>query len=297
MPELFEGFESRIVPGDGCDIHLMIGGSGPPLVLLHGYPQNCATWHRIAPALAQSFTVIIPDLRGYGQSGVPVAGADSAAYSKRAMGRDVLAIMDQLGFARFRLVGHDRGARVAYRLAFDHPDRIEKLGIIEVIPTAEMWQRFDAAMGMSAYHWAFLAQPSPLPETLIAADPQFYIDWTLRSWTRDKSLDVFDTAALDLYRKAFSQADRVAAMCADYRAGATIDRALDEDDRAAGRKIAVPLHFVWSNRGFPARSGDPLGTWREWAETVTGQAIEAGHFAMEENPDAVLAALMPFLVD
>lgn len=295
MPELFEGFESRIVPGDGCGIHLMIGGSGPPLVLLHGYPQNHATWHRIAPALAERFTVIIPDLRGYGQSGVPAAGADSAAYSKRAMGRDILAVMDQLGFARFRLVGHDRGARVSYRLAFDHPERIDRLGIIEVVPTAEMWRRFDAGMGMSAYHWTLLAQPAPLPEKLISADPQFYLDWTLRSWTRDKSLDVFDRDALALYRAAFSQPQRIAAMCADYRAGATIDRELDEADRAAGRRISVPLHFVWSNHGFPSRTGHPLGIWRQWAETVTGEAVEAGHFAMEENPDAVLAALQPFL--
>ncbi|MBA70481.1 MAG: alpha/beta hydrolase [Rhizobiales bacterium] len=296
MSELFVGFDTRTVSGDGCDIHLRIKGSGPPLVLLHGYPQCHATWHRIAPALAERFTVVLPDLRGYGASGVPDAGSDYAAYSKRAMGRDLLAVMDNLGFDRFSLVGHDRGARVSYRLAFDHPERIEKLGIVEVIPTGEMWRHFDAAMAMGAYHWTFLAQPAPLPEKLISADPQFYVDWTLKSWTRDKSLEVFDPGALAMYREAYSQPDRVAAMCADYRAGATIDRELDEADRAAGRKITVPLHFVWSNHGFPAQSGDPLGLWKEWAETVTGESVEAGHFAMEENPDAVLAALSPFLL-
>jgi len=297
MSEFFKGFDSRYIDGDGCKIHLRIGGTGKPLVLLHGYPQNHATWHKIAPRLAEYFTVIVPDLRGYGQSEAPLPDLDSANYSKRAMGRDVLAIMNSLGIDTFLLVGHDRGARVSYRLAFDHPERIEKLGIIEVVPTAEMWNHFDAEMAMGAYHWTFLAQPAPLPERMIGADPNAYFDWTLKSWTRDKTLEVFSPDALELYRNAVRDPSRIAAMCADYRAGATIDRALDEADFQDGRKVAVPLHFIWSNHGFPARTGDPLGIWRKWAKSVTGVAVEAGHFAMEENPDAVFDGLLPFLKD
>lgn len=295
MSDLFEGFDSRFVEGDGCRIHLRIGGSGAPLVLLHGYPQNHATWHRIAPELAEHFTVIIPDLRGYGASEAPPADAESRAYSKRQMGRDILKVMDGLGYDRFNLVGHDRGARVSYRMAFDHPGRIEKLGIVEVVPTAEMWAHFDAQMGLGAYHWTFLAQPAPLPERMIDADPVAYLEWTLKSWTQSKSLQVFDPRALELYREAFRDPARIAAMCADYRAGATIDRTFDEEDLAAGRRISVPLHFIWTDHGFPARTGEPLAIWRKWADKVTGASVEAGHFAMEENPEGVLSALMPFL--
>ncbi|MBW3095727.1 alpha/beta fold hydrolase [Pseudohoeflea coraliihabitans] len=299
MTDLLPGFDSRHVEGaNGCPIHLRIGGAGPALFLLHGYPQSHATWHRIAPQLAEQFTVIVPDLRGYGESGAPVAAADGSTYAKRTMGADIFAVADRLGIERFALVGHDRGARVAYRMAFDRPQRIDRLAIIEVVPTAEMWAHFDARMGLKAYHWTFLAQPEPLPETLIAADPTFYVDWTLKSWTAAQSLETFSPGALASYRAAFQDPARVAAMCWDYRAGAGVDRALDEADRAAGRKIAVPLHFIWSAHGFPAKTGDPLAIWREWADCVTGSGpIDAGHFAMEENPQAVLDALLPFLAD
>jgi haloacetate dehalogenase len=294
MSDLFPGFEARRIDGDGVALNVRIGGVGAPLVLLHGYPQSHATWHRIAPALARHFTVIVPDLRGYGDSDVPADDAAHSVYSKRTMARDIAAVMAELGFDRFAVLGHDRGARVAYRLALDMPERVSRLGIIEVVPTAEMWRAFDAGMALGTYHWPFLAQKAPLPETLISANPDFYLEWTLAQWSRSKSLDTFDPQALDHYRRAFREPVRIAAMCADYRAGATTDRDADEADIAAGRRIAAPLHFVWADGGFPARTGDPLGIWRRWAETVSGDQIVSGHFAQEENPDGVLSAFLPF---
>ena len=291
----FARFERVTMRGDGVDVYVRIGGSGPPLVLLHGYPQTGDTWAKVAPTFAQTHTVIVPDLRGYGRSDCPVPTDDHDAHSKRAMGRDVLAIMDTLGYDRFALVGHDRGARVSYRLALDHPERLMRLGILEVVPTAEMWSRFDAEMAFGAYHWTFLAQPHPLPERMIEADPVAYLDWTLASWTSANTLDPFPAVSLDAYRAMARDPARVRAWCEDYRAGYGIDRERDEADRAAGRRIRVPLHFVWSTHGFPARTGDPLGIWREWADEVTGEAIECGHFGPEENPSAVIAAFAPFL--
>jgi haloacetate dehalogenase len=180
-------------------------------------------------------------------------------------------------------------------MALDHPASIRSLVIVEIIPTSAMWDAFDACMAMKAYHWSFLAQPYPLPETLIASDPVFYLDWTLRSWTKAKSLDAFDPRALESYRRHISDPARVHAMCEDYRAGATIDRAIDRDDQARGARIAAPLHFVWSKSGFPASSGRPLGLWQNWADKLTGREIDCGHFAPEENPDDLLTAVLPFL--
>jgi haloacetate dehalogenase len=219
MTDLFPGFRSARIEGDGATIHCRIGGEGPPLVLLHGFPQSHHTWHRVASDFARHFTVVAADLRGYGESSVPETDETHEAYSKRAMARDVVAVMASLGHERFAVLGHDRGARVTYRLALDHPERVSRVGIIEVVPTAEMWRAFDAEMAMGAYHWTFLAQPHPLPEHMIAADPVAWIDWTLASWTRAKSLAAFDPAALDAYRGAFSQPDRIRALCEDYRAG------------------------------------------------------------------------------
>lgn len=293
--DLFPGFETRRLAGEGAELFCRVGGEGPPLVLLHGYPQTHAAWHRVAPTLAKHFFCVVPDLRGYGRSSIPEPDADHRAYSKRAMARDIVAVMAALGHRRFNLLGHDRGARVAYRLALDAPEHVDRLGILEVVPTAEMWNRFDAEMAKSAYHWTFLAQPHPLPERLIAADPVAYMEWTLASWSQKGSLDAFAPAALDDYRRSYAQPDRVRAFCEDYRAGAGVDRALDVADFEAGRKIEAPLHFAWSSHGFPARTGDPMGLWRSWAKTVTGQSVEAGHFVPEENPEGVLSAFIPFL--
>ncbi len=270
------------------------GGEGPPLVLLHGFPQTHMCWAPVAPAFARTHRVLVPDLRGYGDSDAPPDDAGHRVYSKRTMAQDIVALADRLGIGRFSVLGHDRGARVAYRLALDHPDRVARLGIIEVIPTAEFWRAWDADLAMKAYHWTFLAQPAPLPETLISADPVGYVETALRTWTRAKSLDVFAPEALASYRAQAREPARIAAMCADYRAGATTDRALDEADRAAGRKIAAPLMFLCGEDGFPAQTGDPAAIWRRWATRVESATCVSGHFAMEENPGAVIDTFLPF---
>ena len=296
--DLFADFERRMIEAGDTELYCRIGGDGPPLVMLHGYPQTGATWHKVAPAFAEHFRCVVPDLRGYGRSAVPEPDTDHEAYSKRTMARDIVELMGALGFERFHVLGHDRGARVSYRLALDHPERVERLGIIEVIPTGETWARFNAPVAMGTYHWSFLAQPHPLPERLIEGDPGFYLHWTLRSWTGDKTLDAFHPDALGEYRMAFSEPERVRAFCEDYRAGWHVDRKRDAEDMEAGRRIAAPLHFIWSDRGRPEdAAGTPIDVWRDWAETVTGQSIQSGHFAQEENPVAVIDSFLPFFHD
>lgn len=292
-----DGFLRRRIETNGITLSVQEAGKGAPLILLHGYPQNGMCWSRVAPTLAEHFHVIIPDLRGYGHSDAPEDDADHTTYSKRVMARDIAGIMDALNLPRAHILGHDRGARVAYRLAFDMPERVDRLGIIEILPTADYWRNWDAGMGMAAYHWTFLAQPAPLPEKMIGADPVFYIDWTLRSWTKEKTLHVFPEASLATYHAQAREPERIAAMCADYRAGATIDRALDEADRAAGNKITAPLHFLWAETGFPSRSGRPAELWRDWAVEVTDTSCACGHFAMEEAPQDVIRAFLPFFAD
>lgn len=296
MPaSMFPGFERQMVAAHGERISVHVGGRGRPLLLLHGFPQTHATWCRVAPKLAEHFTCLIADLPGYGASSVPADSPGHFSYSKRHMAQLLVTAMEALGHTSFAVLGHDRGARVAYRMALDHAGRVERLGIIEVIPTADMWRAFDADMAMKTYHWVFLAQPQSLPERMIGADPVGYVEWTLRSWTKGGSLEVFEPAALESYREQARDRHRIHAMCEDYRAGYGIDRELDEADRKAGRRIAVPLHFVWSRDGFPARTGDPLALWRGWAGEVTGNAADGGHFLQEENPQAVLDSFVPFL--
>ncbi|MDT8857369.1 alpha/beta hydrolase [Paracoccaceae bacterium Fryx2] len=290
------GFTRTPVATNGITLSVQQAGRGAALVLLHGYPQNGMCWSRVAPALAECFHVIIPDLRGYGESDAPPDDADHTAYSKREMARDIVGLLDALGIDRAMVLGHDRGARVTYRLALDHPDRVSRVGIIEIAPTSEYWAAWNARMAMAAYHWTFLAQPAPLPERMITADPVAYVDWTLASWTASKTLAPFPAQALAAYRKQAQDPARIAAMCADYRAGATTDRRIDEEDRAENRRIAAPLCFLWGRHGFPARTDDPAAIWRRWAETVTDAACESGHFVMEEAPESVLATFLPFFV-
>ena len=270
------------------------GGTGEPIILLHGYPQNGLCWSRVAPDFARHFHTLVPDLRGYGHSDAPPDDAEHSSYSKRRMAADIIGLMDALEIPRAMILGHDRGARVAYRLALDHPDRVSKLGIIEIVPTVEYWDAWNADVALKAYHWTFLAQPAPVPERMIQADPQAYFDHTLRAWTLARSLHAFPPEALASYHAQAREPDRVAAMCADYRAGASFDRALDAADRAAGRRISAPLRFLWAEGGFPASTGDPLATWRRWAEEVSGNSCVSGHFVMEENPQAVLESFLPF---
>ena len=286
-----DGFTQSIVETNGIRLSVHRGGAGAPLILLHGYPQNHRCWSKVAPRLAEHFDVIVPDLRGYGDSDAPEG---AAAYAKREMAKDIVGLMDALGLERAHILGHDRGARVSYRLALDHPGRVSRLGIIEIVPTGDFWAAWYAEIALAAYHWTFLAQPAPLPERMILADGPGYMDWTLGAWTFAKDLSVFAPDALESYRAQAADPARVAAMCNDYRAGATIDREIDAASKADGVRISAPLLFVWGAHGFPARTGDPLGIWRAWADDVSGAEIaESGHFAMEEAPDAVVEAVLP----
>lgn len=254
------------------------------MLLLHGHPQTHVMWHLVAPRLAAEFTVVVADLRGYGESSKPPTTEDHEPYSKRAFARDMVAVMRALGFERFGLVGHDRGGRTAYRLALDHPDAVTRLAVLDIIPTAEAWRRADYDFGMSTFHWFFLAQPAPMPERLIGADPgAFYFR---------EGRDVFHPGALAAYERAVADPATQHAMIEDYRAGATIDRSLDEADRIAGRKIACPVLALWSERDPPAT--DVLGVWRGWADEVSGRAIDSGHYLAEEAPHDTYAELQRF---
>ena len=297
MPSGIKDFEKQAIEANGIEISTHIGGNGPPLILLHGFPQNHMCWCKIAPVLAGSFTCIIPDLRGYGGSSIVADGPDNTLYSKRMMALDIVGIMDALDIQSARVVGHDRGARVAYRLALDHQKQVERLAIIEVVPTVEMWESWNAELALTAYHWTLLAQRHPLPERMIASDPIAFLEWTLASWTASGTLEAFTDEALESYRTQFKEPRRIEAMCCDYRAGATTDRQIDLEDKQAGRKIEAPLHFLWSETGFPSQTGAPLAIWQAWCSQVSGEAIpDTGHFAMEENPRGVLEGLWDFLV-
>jgi haloacetate dehalogenase len=289
----FPGFREHVAQGEHGAIFARVGGSGPPLLLIHGFPQTHMEWAGLARALADRFTVVAMDLRGYGRSAAP-ASQDGALYTKRWMAKDARALMASLGFSRFNVCGHDRGGRVAYRLALDWQEAVEKIAVLDIVPTGAMWAGMGARMAMTTYHWMFLAQPAPLPEKLIGADPLFYLDWTLASWTRDRSLACFPPASLAAYRAALTRPQNISAYCEDYRAGATLDRAYDEEDRAAGREIAAPLLALWGDAGIPAEGVSPLDVWRDWARDVRGHAIPCGHFLPEEAPRETLAALLAF---
>jgi haloacetate dehalogenase len=251
-------------------------------------------WHKVAPKLAERFTVIVADLPGYGWSDMPESDADHTPYTKRAMAKVMVEAMERLGHVHFALAGHDRGGRVSYRLAFEHPGRLSKLAVLDILPTYEYWARMDRAYALKIYHWAFLAQPYPLPEKLILGDPDAFLKEKLRSWTKSKTLDPFDPRALAHYLAPFRDPSRVHAMCEDYRAGAHADFEADKVDRDAGNKITVPMLALWGNAGIAAAAATPLDTWMQWATKVTGSPIDSGHFLTEENPDATARALLEF---
>lgn len=290
---LIEGFARQRLPGDRVEIDALVGGAGPPLLLLHGYPQTRVMWRAIAPTLAKDFTVVVPDLRGYGRSGKPAGDAGHEAYSKRQMAKDQLATMGALGFERFAVAGHDRGARVGYRLALDHPHAVTALAVLDIIPTAEVWARADAEAAMRMYHWFFLARPYPLPEKLIGSDPEFFVRLTIQSWAEPGF--AFDPVNMADYVACFSDPATIHGSCEDYRAGWGIDRALDEADRGK-RKITAPMLLVWSE-GFSVARAEPLKTWSRWAENVEGHAVPGGHFVCEEQPQRILKLLQRFLAE
>lgn len=295
MRDLFPGFEARTINTIGAEIFMRIGGKGPPLLMLHGYPQTHHMYHTIAGPLSQDFTVVLADLRGYGASSCPPNDADNFTYSKRAMGQDMVRVMEELGFTLFSVVGHDRGGRVAYRMALDYPERVRKLCVLDILPTHTMWHAFSVDLAMRIYHWLFLAQPAPLPEELIGRAPVEFLDYTIASWTKSRTLAAFDKDALTQYRESFSRPDHIAATCNDYRAGQTYDLFADEADFDAEKKIACPLLALWGEAGIPGHTQGPLDVWRQWGDNVSGMAIDSGHFLTEENPEATLLALLPFL--
>jgi haloacetate dehalogenase len=294
LAELYPDFAAHWVATSVGKIFAREGGRGPPLLLLHGYPQSNVMYHRVAPALASRFTLIIADLPGYGWSVAPEANTEHAPYTKRAMASVMVEVMEALGHAWFHLAGHDRGGRVAYRLALDHPGRVERLCVLDIVPTYAMWHAMDRNLAMRVWHWPFLAQPYPLPEMLIGKAPVEYLEWKMASWTKAKDLSAFDNRALDHYRTAFSDPSRIHATCEDYRAGRGADLAADEADRASGRKISCPVLAMWGSAGIPSATESPLAIWCEWASDVRGGPIDSGHFLCEENPDATARALLEF---
>lgn len=295
LADLYPGFAAHWIDTRGGRIFARVGGNGPPLLMLHGYPQSHVMYHAIAPALAGRFTLVLPDLPGYGWSDVPRSDAAHTPYTKRAMAAVMVELMESLGHVRFRLVGHDRGGRVSYRLALDHPGRLERLAVLDIVPTWTMWRNMDRALAMKVWHWLFLAQDEPLPEMLIGKDPVGYLDWKMASWTKTKDLSSFDPRALAHYRAFFSDPLRIHATCEDYRAGQGADAAHDDADRVAGRTIACPVLALWGDAGIPASSASPLDAWREWASDMRGSPVDSGHFVCEENPKATAEALLAFL--
>ncbi len=296
LPDLFQGFHEQRFRTRGAEIFARVGGKGPALLLLHGYPQTHVMWHLMAPALAPHFTLVLPDLRGYGASSVPADDPDHFSYSKRAMAEDVCDVMDALGYAQFLLCGHDRGGRVAYRLALDTPDRVKRLAVLDIIPTYEMWHRLTPGMAMKVFHWTFLAQRAPWPERMIGADPLAWLEEKVGAWNGSGKLSIFAPEALAHYRAFFTEPARLHATCEDYRAGATYDLKADAADRDAGRKIACPVLALWGSAGIPGKADGPLDIWRAWATDVRGHAIDCGHFLPEEAPDQTAAALIPFML-
>jgi len=297
--DLFPGFESHWIDTEAGRIFARTKGDGPPLVLLHGFPQTHVMWHHLAPVLAETHRVVCMDLRGYGWSSVPKSDAAHETYSKRAMGRDVIAVMERLGHVRFAVAGHDRGARVGYRLALDHPGRVERLSLLDILPTFHVWAQMKAGK-IPAAHWGYLSQPYPVPEEEIGRNPLPYFEGLMRQWSAAGDLSAFDRKALQSYRNSCNESSRIHAFCEDYRAGATCDIEADEADLAAGKKIQCPTQLIWSDfylvSGPVGHAQHPLDVWREsFAPRITGLGVTSGHFVAEENPSATLEAMRAFL--
>ncbi len=291
---MFEGFERLRVETGEAAINLVRGGSGPPVLLLHGYPQTHAMWHGVAPGLAEDFTVVATDLRGYGDSSKPFGDEDHATYSKRAMAADQVKVMESLGFASFAVVGHDRGGRVGHRMALDHPERVTRLAVLDIVPTRHVYATVGKDLATAYYHWFFFIQPYDLPETLIGADPSYYLRKKLGGW--GTSLEVFGSESLAEYERCFDE-HTIHASCEDYRAAASIDLVHDDADYDQGRKVACPLLALWGGQGVMERLYDVREVWRGYAGDVRGKALDAGHFLAEERPEETTRELIDFLGD
>jgi haloacetate dehalogenase len=298
---MFEGFDERSIEvAPGVALHVRTAGTGTPVVLLHGYPQNGVCWHRVAPALAERHAVVVPDLRGYGRSSTPPDDDGHTVYSKRTMASDIAAVMSSLGHERFAVVGHDRGGRVAYRLTLDHPARVDRLCTLDIVPTIEQFEVLASSRraAVFGFHWYFLAVAPPLPEALIGAEPALFLEQVMGRWAGSVAgADTITPEAMAHYIDAFTPSV-IAASCADYRAGATFDADLDDADRAAGLTIACPVHALWGDRRNDAANEAFMATWRRWVagdQAVTGRPLPCGHFIPEERPDLLLDELRAFL--
>ena len=287
---LMEGFRRERVRTQGAEIHVAIGGDGPPLLLLHGNPLTHVSWHKIAPALAKSFTVVAPDLRGYGDSSKPDGGLDHAAYTFRAMGEDNFELMDRLGFERFQVAGHDRGARVGFRMALDRPERVERLAALDIAPTHHVLTNVSLGWGLESYHWFFMAQKAPFPERLICADLDYYIRYKLNK--KGVGLEIFSPQAMAEYVRCTTP-EQIHAVCEDYRATVTLDLAMDTADYGV-RKIACPVLVIWGSNSHCGRHFKPLEAWSVWADDLRGFAVPTGHYPAEHRPDLIYPAFWSF---
>jgi haloacetate dehalogenase len=290
-PSPFEGFTERVVQGEAGAIHAWVAGHGPGILLLHGYPQTHLMWRKIAPLLTDRYTVVASDLRGYGASAKPPGGERHEAYSKREMAKDQVQLMRALGHESFALIGHDRGARVAFRLALDHPKTVEKLVLLDIAPTDFMYRATNKDFATAYYHWFFLIQPFDLPERLIGADPRYYLEHTLESWS--KTPGAFDQATLSAYVKTFSDPAAIHAACEDYRAAAGID--LEHDAADATTRLTQPLLALWGDKGVVGRMFDVEAAWRARATSLRAASLSCGHFVAEEVPEQLLLELRAFL--
>ena len=290
---MLEGFTRAEIHAGETTIFVRWCGSGPPLLLLHGFPQTHVMWRGVASRLARRYTVVCADLRGYGQSGCPRSTPDHAPYAKRAMAHDMVAVMEQLGFPRFSVAGHDRGGRVAYRLALDHPARIDRLAVLDIVPTEGAWERADARFALGFWPWSLLAQPEPLPERILAAAPDAIVDDALGGW--GSPADAFPPEVRAAYVQSLRDPAHVHAICEEYRAAATIDREHDRADRMGARRIVCPVLALWSGRGALATwyvdESGPLALWRALGDRVEGRPLDAGHFFPEEVPEETAEAL------
>ena len=291
---MFKDFTAFTIERNGVTLQGCMGGQGAPLLLLHGHPQTHAMWHCVAPTLAQRFTVVMMDLRGYGDSGRPSADESHAAYSKREMALDALAVMQSLGFAQFQVLAHDRGARVAHRLAADHVQAVQRMMLLDIAPTLGMYSHTSQAFATAYWHWFFLIQPAPLPEALIESDPVRYLRSVMGK--RHVGLAAFAPVALAEYERCIQVPGSARGICEDYRASATIDLDHDRADVAAGKKLAIPVHVLWGEHGVVAKNFDVLALWRERAIKVSAQALPCGHYIAEEAPEALLAHANHFFI-
>jgi haloacetate dehalogenase len=292
---MMDGFDAVELETGETTIFVRRSGAGSPVLLLHGFPQTHLMWRQVAALLAQEFSVVCPDLRGYGRSGCPPSTPDHAAYAKRAMGRDMVVVMERLGFSRFAVAGHDRGGRVAYRMALDYPGHVTRLAVLDILPTGAVWDRADARFALAYWPWSLLAQPEPLPERILAAASEAIVDSALGGWGTPSSTFPLEVRAA--YLKALRDPVRIHAIC-EFRAAASVDRQHDEADRQAGRRIEVPTLVLWGARGaldtWYVEDGGPLAIWRNWAKDVQGRPVEAGHFFPEEAPRQTFEILHRF---